>query len=134
MIPLLLMTYFMLDAFNPQTGFGTNDIINGTYYNISTFSGFFQVTNQSSGGLEQVFLLLIVFLCIWGGATLAGRFNPLLSALGASVIMIPISVFAQIVFSTSGGTAGALMPVVFIGLTLLTAMVSLLAGFKSPYG
>lgn len=130
----LLIIHFLFAPFNPYNGFGTTPIINGTYYNISTMSGFFQATNASSAGLEQLFILLVVFFCLWGGATLVGRFNPVMSALGASVIMTPISVLAQIVFASSGGAIGSFMPLAFIGIAVLAAMVGLLGGFRSPYG
>ena len=97
MIELLIINVIFA-AFNPYNGFGTSPIINGTYYNISTMSGFFQTTNQTSGGLEQMFILLVIFFCLWGGATLAGKFNPIMSGLGASIIMVVLSVLSQIVF------------------------------------
>lgn len=131
---LEMLVPFILGVFNPNTGFGTTPIINGSYYNVSSFSGFMQLTNASSAGLEEVFIMLVVFFCLWAGAVLAGKFNPIMSGLGASIIMIIISTLGQIVFGNSGGIIGATIPLDFIGLAVLTGMIGLLGGFRSPYG
>jgi len=128
MLPMILA--MILLQFNPSS----NAIINGTYYNISSMSGVFQVTNASSGGLEEVFIMLMIFFVLVGSSMLGGRISPVLSVFGSSIIMVIISLIAQSVFLTSGGQIGQLLPVVFLAVSIITGMMSLLGNFLSPYG
>ena len=138
MIPLLLAILLqstlqpniVLQTFVP----GTNNLINGSYYNISSFSSIYQLTNNGTGGLEELFLMLVLFFVIGGGSTIVGRFNPINSFFGASIIMVVISTLAQSAFRASGGVIAAFLPLLFVGLAILFALVALLGNFLSPYG
>jgi hypothetical protein len=128
---LWLLTIIILQ-FTPTSG---NLIIgNPAYNNISSFTGLFQATNTSSGGLEELTLMVLLFMVLVAASLLAARQNPMLSILAASMIMVPISTLSQSVFGSSGGTIGELMPVVFIAVAIIAALVVLLSNWLSPYG
>lgn len=127
MIEILLIHLFL--QFQPSS----NAILNSSYQNVASYSQLFQLTNAGTGGLEELFLMLLLYFVFTISGIIAGRINPVLSALGASILMVPISLLSQAVFLASGGAIGAVMPLVFIALAIITAMVSLLSGFLSPY-
>lgn len=132
MIPLLFP--IMLQLLNPTNGFGTNPIINGSYYNISTASGFYSTTNNSTDGFEELFIMIILFFILTFASIAGGKFSPPNAILGASIIMIIISTIAQSVFAVSNGVAmAAFLPLLFVALTILSAMWSMLQGFGGTY-
>ena len=124
-----LSIFILMQTFIPSS----NAILNQSYYNISSATQLFQYTNAGTGGLEELFLCLLLYFVFMMGGVMAGRFNLMMSALGAALLMVPISLFAQAVFGAGGGAVGALLPLIFIAISVITAMVGLLSGFLSPY-
>ena len=121
---IFLMLIHIMLQFTPTT----NNIINGSYSNITSFTQLYQLTNSGTGGLEGTFMMLLLFFVFTIGGFLAGRINPMLSALGSALIMIPISLLGQGI-----GLVNAVVPLVFVGLAMLTIMINLLAGVLRPY-
>lgn len=104
----------------------TNQIINGSFYNISSFTGLFHVTNAAVGGLEGIVVSLILFMVFLGAASFKVKLID--AAVVASGLCMMLSVLLQLMQLT-----GNLLPLLWLGATILFGLVSLFSGFQRPY-
>lgn len=104
----------------------TNQIINGSFYNISSFTSLFHTTNAAVGGLEGSVVSLILFMVFLGASSFKVKLID--AAVVASGLCMLLSVLLQLMQLT-----GNLLPLLWLGATILFGMTSLLSGWTRPY-
>ena len=127
---LILLSISLLLASSVSAQYATtNALISNSFYSQSSVSGLFQLMNTGTNGLLGVAEMLIVFMVLALAATVSLKTKPINAALVSSAIMVIVSTLAQHVGIVNSG-----MPVIFMGLTILCALGSLMSNFLSPYG
>lgn len=120
MIPFMFM---VLQVIIPG---GTNQIINGSFYNISSFTGLFTDTNNATHGFEGIVIFFILFMVFLGAASF--KMKLIDAATASSLLCLLISVLLQQI-----GLVGNSVPVLFLGATMLFGFISLMSGWTKPY-
>ena len=105
----------------------TSQILNGSAYNLSNVTSLFTYTNNATGGLEGMFLMIILFLVITVG--LSFRYKIINALIGGAVLCLIFSLLLQQIGILSVNT-----PILFIGILILGISIELLSGFTRPYG
>jgi hypothetical protein len=102
-------------------------ILNGSYFNLTSYQGLYQLVNNSCGGLVGWGVAFIFFIVIFSAALFySGELEVALIA-GGGVLTI-LTLFLQLI-----GIVSSAMPITFGGIALIGIAIAVLRGLLSPF-